>query len=100
MRKRMLIKKLVLFLFVAGLIYVAVLHYFITRNGNETPKAGADYMIILGARVKGDIPSLALKARIEAPLTICKIIRKLLRLLQAVREKGRIYRKQCQSRAS
>ncbi|OCA90731.1 cytoplasmic protein [Bacillus sp. FJAT-27225] len=66
MGKPFLFKRIGLFILVAGLIYVAILHYLMIKHGNETPEAGADYIIILGARVKGDVPSLALDARIEA----------------------------------
>lgn len=51
-------------LLISGL-YVGFLHYKIIENAKmEVPK-NADYLIILGARVKGTVPSLALKYRID-----------------------------------
>ncbi len=39
---------------------------FILRAACTPPSGGADYMVILGAQVRGDVPSLTLKARIDA----------------------------------
>jgi uncharacterized SAM-binding protein YcdF (DUF218 family) len=48
------------------LIYVGILHYKISQYSQmEVPKH-ADYLIVLGARVKGTVPSLALEYRINA----------------------------------
>jgi uncharacterized SAM-binding protein YcdF (DUF218 family) len=57
---------LVLGVFLAmGLVYVGVLQFKISQYSNmETPK-NADYLIILGARVKGTVPSLAFASRIN-----------------------------------
>lgn len=55
----------ILGLIIIGSFYVAILHYKIIHHGNMKSPANADYMIILGARVKGQVPSLALKFRIE-----------------------------------
>lgn len=54
------------------LLYFAFLHSKI-RNQSETevPKH-ADYIIILGARVKGEIPSLSLQYRIDAAANYLK----------------------------
>lgn len=38
----------------------------IIKHGSSTPKADADYMVVLGAQVKGKNPSLPLKYRLEA----------------------------------
>ena len=38
----------------------------IIKNGSSTPKKGADYMVVLGAQVKGKTPSLPLKYRLNA----------------------------------
>jgi uncharacterized SAM-binding protein YcdF (DUF218 family) len=52
-------------LFIFGLMYIGILQYKIsTYYHTEVPK-NADYLIVLGARVKGTIPSLVLKARID-----------------------------------
>jgi uncharacterized SAM-binding protein YcdF (DUF218 family) len=50
---------------VCGLLYVGFLHYKIIHHAKlEAPK-NADYIIVLGARVKGTVPSLALQFRID-----------------------------------
>lgn len=59
-------KKGLLLLGTAGLIYAGFLHIKILQHIKETPPPDVDYIIILGARVKGDVPSLSLQARIEA----------------------------------
>ncbi|PGY08512.1 YdcF family protein [Bacillus sp. AFS031507] len=58
---------LLLGVFVAlGLIYIGKLQIKISQYSNmETPK-NADYLIVLGARVKGTVPSLAFASRINA----------------------------------
>ncbi|MEH7479556.1 YdcF family protein [Neobacillus drentensis] len=58
---------LLLGVFVAlGLIYIGILQIKISQYSNmETPK-NADYLIVLGARVKGTVPSLAFASRINA----------------------------------
>lgn len=64
--KRPIIKKGLVFLLVFGILYVGFLHLKIQQHAKDKPAKGADYIIILGARVKGKVPSLALQARIEA----------------------------------
>ncbi|MEH7073267.1 YdcF family protein [Neobacillus drentensis] len=49
-----------------GLIYIGILQFKISQySHNEVPK-NADYLIVLGARVKGTVPSLALASRINS----------------------------------
>ncbi|NWQ44417.1 YdcF family protein [Bacillus sp. EB106-08-02-XG196] len=48
------------------LLYFAILHFKIRDHINSDVPLDADYIIILGARVKGEIPSLALQYRIDA----------------------------------
>lgn len=48
------------------LLYFAILHFKIRDQINSDVPLDADYIIILGARVKGEIPSLALQYRIDA----------------------------------
>ncbi|WP_066064931.1 YdcF family protein [Neobacillus soli] len=48
-----------------GLIYVGLLQFKISQFIKEAPK-NADYIIVLGARVKGTVPSLAFASRINA----------------------------------
>lgn len=47
------------------MFYGGTLHYKIIQHANLDVPENADYMIILGARVKGKVPSLALKYRID-----------------------------------
>lgn len=49
-----------------GLIYVGILQFKITQFSHSEVPRGADYIIILGARVKSTVPSLALKSRINS----------------------------------
>jgi uncharacterized SAM-binding protein YcdF (DUF218 family) len=48
------------------LLYFAVLHMKIREHAKIEASDHADFIIILGARVKGDEPSLALQYRIDA----------------------------------
>jgi len=48
------------------LLYFGFLHLKIRDHTNTVVPSHADYIIILGARVKGEIPSLALQYRIDA----------------------------------
>lgn len=62
-------KKLLIFFsifLVVGVIYLGILQFMITQSSHSQVPKNADYVIVLGARVKGTVPSLALKCRIEA----------------------------------
>jgi uncharacterized SAM-binding protein YcdF (DUF218 family) len=60
--------KTVLTCFIAiGLTTTAITEFFIIRAAVAEP-AAADYAIVLGAGVNGDVPSRSLKARLEAAL--------------------------------
>jgi uncharacterized SAM-binding protein YcdF (DUF218 family) len=48
-----------------GLIYVGVLQYKISQFTHVNVPKNADYIIVLGARVKGTVPSLAFATRIK-----------------------------------
>ena len=48
------------------LIYIFILQYNIHRYANQKTTEPYDYLIVLGARVKGETPSLSLKYRIDA----------------------------------
>lgn len=48
-----------------GIIYFGFLHFKIRENIVNGATSQADYLIILGARVKGNVPSLALQYRID-----------------------------------
>ncbi|GAM13913.1 YdcF family protein [Mesobacillus selenatarsenatis] len=65
MIKKPIIKKFVIAGLLISLFYVGYLHYKIIQHANMDVPKNADYMIILGARVKGKVPSLALKYRID-----------------------------------
>lgn len=66
MKFRMLISKPVIITVIFGLIYVGFLHTKIIHHGKMTAPQNADYIIVLGARVKGTVPSLALQERIDS----------------------------------
>ncbi|SFB23440.1 MULTISPECIES: YdcF family protein [unclassified Bacillus (in: firmicutes)] len=65
-------KKIILGIVGLGFIYVAVLHFQIVQASKGDVPENADYMIVLGARVKGTVPSLALKCRIDAAAEYAK----------------------------
>ena len=65
MKFKFLITKSMITIVVCGLIYVGFLHYNILQHANTSPPENADYIIVLGARVKGTVPSLALQFRID-----------------------------------
>jgi uncharacterized SAM-binding protein YcdF (DUF218 family) len=54
------------------LLYLASLHAKIRDHADTEVPKHADYIIILGARVKGEIPSLALQYRIDAAANYMK----------------------------
>lgn len=49
-----------------GLIYIGILQFKIIQYSNMKPQKNADYLIVLGARVKGTVPSLAFGSRINS----------------------------------
>ncbi|WLR56954.1 YdcF family protein [Mesobacillus subterraneus] len=65
----MLKKPIIIKIMIAGLLismfYAGYLHYKITQHANMDVPKNADYILILGARVKGKVPSLALQYRID-----------------------------------
>ncbi len=68
MLKKLKWKKLLLPLgFILG-IYLITVHAFIYHTAKEQPPNEVDYLIVLGARVKGEQMTLALKYRVEAAL--------------------------------
>jgi uncharacterized SAM-binding protein YcdF (DUF218 family) len=54
------------------LLYFSFLHSKIREHTNTEVPKHADYIIILGARVKGEVPSLALQYRIDAAASYLK----------------------------
>lgn len=72
--KRIRKKVVLLFwvIFAAGIIYAAFLQYKISLNYGVVPAKNADYLIVLGARVKGTEPSLTLASRIDAAAVYLK----------------------------
>src|SRR3954447_5666678 len=54
------------------LLYFASLHIKIREHTNIEVPNHADYIIILGARVKGEVPSLSLQYRIDAAASYMK----------------------------
>jgi uncharacterized SAM-binding protein YcdF (DUF218 family) len=51
---------------VLGLIYIGILQFKISQYSHKEVPKNADYLIVLGARVKGTVPSLAFASRINA----------------------------------
>jgi len=47
------------------IVYIMILQTFMYRYSHMTPPLYADYIIVLGARVKGEKPSLSLRYRID-----------------------------------
>jgi uncharacterized SAM-binding protein YcdF (DUF218 family) len=54
------------------LLYFAILHSNIREHTKKEIPKQSDYLIILGARVKGEIPSLTLQYRIDAAAAYMK----------------------------
>lgn len=48
-----------------AVVYIMILQTFMYRYSHMAPPSHADYMIVLGARVKGEAPSLSLRYRID-----------------------------------
>ncbi|WP_413300647.1 YdcF family protein [Bacillus sp. 1P10SD] len=55
-----------------GLIYVGVLQFKISQFTHVKVPKNADYIIVLGARVKGTVPSLAFASRIKSAANYLK----------------------------
>ncbi|WP_307288480.1 YdcF family protein [Bacillus sp. SORGH_AS_0510] len=70
MRKRLLTYLSILV--VLGLIYVGVLQFKISQHIQTDVPKHVDYIIVLGARVKGTVPSLAFASRIKAAASYLK----------------------------
>lgn len=60
--------KLVVALVCLGLAYFCFVESFIIRNARTDPDDGRDYLIVLGAAVYGDQPSLTLVRRMEGAM--------------------------------
>ena len=60
--------KLVVVLTCLGLAYFCFVEYFIIKNARTDEDPGRDYLIVLGAAVYGDQPSLTLIRRLEGAL--------------------------------
>lgn len=59
-------------LLIIGVVYFGRIHYKISQFADAVPPKNADYLIILGAKVNGETPSLALQYRIDAALEYAK----------------------------
>ncbi len=57
--------RVVVILTCVGLAYFCFVEYFIIKNARTDADAGRDYLIVLGAAVYGDQPSLTLIRRLE-----------------------------------
>ncbi|MEH7415269.1 YdcF family protein [Neobacillus drentensis] len=56
---------LIYFFMIIGLLYIGVLQVKISQYSDLKAPRKADYLIVLGARVKGEIPSSVLASRIK-----------------------------------
>lgn len=63
-----LFKRWTLILVCLGLIYFCLVELPIVKNSRTDPEPGRKYLIVLGAAVHGDSPSLALTHRLEGAL--------------------------------
>lgn len=64
-------KKWIKWLLPFGIIfafYILIVHFFIYQAAKEQPPSDLDYLIVLGARVRGEQMTLALRYRVEAAL--------------------------------
>ncbi|WML39258.1 YdcF family protein [Neobacillus sp. OS1-2] len=57
---------------IIGLIYASFLQFKISQYSNEDAPKNADYLIVLGARVKGTVPTLVFASRINAAAKYAK----------------------------
>lgn len=60
-----------IFVIICGLFFIAV-ESMLLYYGKSEPKQGADYLIILGAKVNGTVPSKTLKARVFGTIDYLK----------------------------
>ncbi|MEH7388255.1 YdcF family protein [Bacillus sp. JJ1521] len=72
MKKRKMMLLLLGILLIIGVVYFGRIHYKISQFADAVPQENADYLIILGAKVNSEIPSLALQYRIDAALAYAK----------------------------
>lgn len=59
-------------LLIIGIVYFGSIHYKISKYVDAVPPKNADYVVILGAKVNSEIPSLALQYRIDAAAEYAK----------------------------
>ncbi|MEH7226261.1 YdcF family protein [Bacillus sp. JJ1566] len=72
MKKRKMMLLLIGILLIIGVGYFGRIHYKISHYADATPPRNADYLIILGAKVNSEIPSIALQYRIDAAADYAK----------------------------
>lgn len=66
MKKKKRMVSILGILVILGLIYIGFLQFKISQYSRVEAPKNADYLIVLGARVKGTVPSLAFASRINA----------------------------------
>lgn len=72
MLKRKRFKKYCFIFIIITAVYMSTLQYIIYKHGHMEAPDDADYMIVLGARVKGTEPSYALQYRIDKAVEYLK----------------------------
>ncbi|MGD6818337.1 YdcF family protein [Metabacillus sp. 113a] len=75
-------------LLLSALIYLFCIHVKIQEYAGAEPAPDADYLIVLGARVNGDVPSHALQNRIDTAADYLKKNRKTLAIVSGGRGNG------------
>lgn len=85
-----------------GIVLAAGLLVFLTAEGlifskmNEKGEKNLDYVIVLGAQVRGDVPSRALKKRIQKAEDYLKENPETIAVLSGGKRKGKIFRRRRQ----
>ncbi|MEH7238208.1 YdcF family protein [Bacillus sp. JJ1562] len=72
MKKRKMMLLLIGILLIIGIAYFGIIHYKISHYVDAVPPKNADYLVVLGAKVNSEIPSLALQYRIDAAAEYAK----------------------------
>ncbi|WP_462409655.1 YdcF family protein [Neobacillus sp. Marseille-QA0830] len=76
MKRKKKIKYTLGILLILGLLYAGILQYKISQYSHLEPPKNADYIIVLGARVKGTTPTSVFATRIDAAADYLKENRK------------------------
>lgn len=67
-----MIKKLIIGVLTIGVLYIVIASALIYTMAHKKPISNPDYIMVLGAKVKGEVPSLALKYRLQVAAKYAK----------------------------